>query len=98
MDRWGTFDVFEAARLSGDRPLCAVGLAVLQALGLVQQLQLPLGKLTCFLQVGAGSACWGAAPWRAAADVQLASARCWLAAPQPMHSTARPSGSSCSHS
>jgi hypothetical protein len=51
IDSWGDFSVFRVAELSGNQPLVVVGLAVLQRLGLVEKLELPLLELTNFLRV-----------------------------------------------
>lgn len=50
IDSWDGFNVFRVAQLTRGKPLPAVARAVFDKLGLVTALQLPLDKLTSFLQ------------------------------------------------
>ena len=51
LDDFASFDVFKVARLTQQRPLSTVTMALIQRYDLVAKLSLPVGKLTSFLQV-----------------------------------------------
>ena len=51
LDDFAAFDVFKVARLSQQRPLKAVTMALIQRYDLIAKLSLPVGKLISFLQV-----------------------------------------------
>eukprot|EP00741_Cyanophora_paradoxa_P024135 tig00021742_g23310.t1 len=47
---WDEFDIREVERLSGGRPLVAIGLAAIEGLGLASRLPIDLPRLTAFLE------------------------------------------------